>query len=77
MKKQFSTLNLPLALVEELKVWRTAWTAAYGKNVSYEQMIRGMLANVETDEPAVFAALEKMLKDHPELMEKMSNLSAE
>lgn len=68
--KKFVSINLPKGLVEELKVWRAAYTAAYGVSKTYEQMLRGMLDSLEDTEPAVHAAFEKILKEHPELLDK-------
>jgi hypothetical protein len=42
-KIEYTPLNLPKTLVEELKIWRLAFCSAYGKTVSYGEMIRGML----------------------------------
>lgn len=72
-KNGYTTLNLPQALVEELKVWRMAYNAAYGKTVSYAEMIRGMLDSLEDSDPGVVAELEEILKKHPELQDKMAN----
>lgn len=72
-KTGYTTLNLPTALVEELKVWRLAFNASYGRVVTYGEMIRGMLDCLENTEPGVFEELETILTKHPELMEKMSN----
>lgn len=74
-KTGYTTLNLPTALVEELKVWRLAFNASYGRVVTYGEMIRGMLDCLEDTEPGVFEELETILTKHPELMEKMSNYS--
>lgn len=73
MSKNYTTLNLPTALVEELKIWRLAFTAAYGKNISYAQMIRGMLDSLEDTDPGVVEELDLIMKRHPEFMEKMAN----
>lgn len=72
MSKNYTTLNLPTSLVEELKIWRLAFTASYGRNVSYGEMIRGMLDSLQDTEPGVVEELGSMLKKHPELMEKMA-----
>ena len=77
MSKNYTTLNLPTALVEELKIWRLAFTAAYGKNISYAQMIRGMLDSLEDSDPSVVEELERLLEKHPELQEKMANYKGE
>ena len=70
-KIEYTPLNLPKTLVEELKVWRLAFCAAYGKTVSYGEMIRGMLDSLEDSDPAVVDELETILKKHPELEDKM------
>ena len=73
MSKYYTALNLPIALVEELKVWRLAFCSSYGKNVSYAEMIRGMLDSLVDTEPGVQEELESILKRHPELQDKMNN----
>ena len=46
-KIEYTPLNLPKALVEELKIWRLAFCASYGRTVSYGEMIRSMLDSME------------------------------
>lgn len=77
MSKNYTTLNLPTALVEELKIWRLAFNASYGKNISYAQMIRGMLDCLVDTEPDVVEELDLIMKRHPELMNKMSSYRGE
>lgn len=72
-KNGYTTLNLPTALVEELKVWRLAFNASYGRSVSYGEMIRGMLDSLEDTEPGVVEELNSIIVKHPELLEKMAN----
>lgn len=76
-KNGYTTLNLPTPLVEELKVWRTAFNASYGKSVSYGDMIRGMLDSLVDTEPGVVKELEMLLEKHPELVEKMANYNGQ
>ena len=71
-KTSYTPLNLPTDLVEELKIWRVAFSAAYGSNVTYAQMIRGMLDSLEETEPAVVEEMDRMLEKHPELANKLS-----
>ena len=59
------TITLPTALVEELKIWRMAFNASYGKEVSYGEMIRGMLDSLEVTEPGVVEELEKIAEKDP------------
>lgn len=72
-KNGYTTLNLPTSLVEELKVWRLAFNASYGRTVSYAEMIRGMLDSLEDSEPGVVAELDEIMKKHPELIDRMAN----
>lgn len=72
-KNGYTTLNLPTALVDELRVWRMAFTAAYGKQVSYSEMIRGMLDSLDETEPGVVDELDQLVAKHPDLEEKLGN----
>lgn len=72
-KNGYTTLNLPTALVEELKVWKMAFSASYGRPMSYGEMLRGMLDSLEDTEPGVVAELDDIMKKHPELMKRMAN----
>ena len=72
-KNGYTTLNLPTALVDELRIWHIAFCNAYGKSVSYADIIRGMLDSLEDSDPSVVQELEILLKKHPELKEKMAN----
>lgn len=76
-KIEYTPLNLPKPLVEELKVWRMAFCTCYGKTISYGEMIRGMLDSLETSEPAVVQELEQIIKKHPKLLDKMSGYNGE
>lgn len=69
----YTTLNLPTALVEELKVWRMAFNNAYGKTVSYGEMLRGMLDSMGQIDPSVVDELNTIIKKHPDLEAKMAN----
>ena len=68
--KSFTTLNLPTPLVEELKIWRMAFNSAYGRSVTYGEMIRGMLDSLEDSDPGVFEEMGRILTKHPGLLEK-------
>ena len=70
-KNGYTTLTLPTALVEELKIWRMAFGASYGKEVSYGEMIRSMLDSLEVTEPGVVQELEHMVARHHEYMKRL------
>lgn len=72
-KNGYTTLNLPTALVDELKVWKMAFSASYGRPMSYGEMLRGMLDSLEDTEPGVVAEMDAILEKHPELAERMMN----
>ena len=67
----YQSLNLPLDLVEELKIWRQAYMIAYGRTVSYAEMIRTMLDNLDADEPDIVKAMDMLVEHHPELAVKV------
>ena len=67
----YKPLNLPSALVEELKVWKTAFSAAYGRPVSYAEMIRSLLDYIPENEPDVEEQLDQITTKHPELLAKL------
>ena len=68
----YTPLNLPKTLVDELKIWRLAFSAAYGRTISYAEMIRGMLDSLEDFDPGVVEELDTILRDHPEFEEIMA-----
>ena len=72
-KVKYTAIQLPESLVEELKVWKMAYAASYGRAVSYAEMISGMLACLDETEPAVVDAMSKLIKINPELAEKMES----
>ena len=73
MANGYKSMNLPATLVDELRVWQMAFNNAYGRTVSYGEMIRGMLDSLEDTEPGVVDELNQLVKKHPELMEKLGN----
>ena len=64
------TITLPT--VEELKIWKMAFTASDGKEVSYGEMIRGMLDSLEITEPGVVKELERIVEKRPGLMKVLA-----
>ncbi len=70
-KVKYGALNIPESLIEELKVWKMAFSMSCGRTVSYAEMIRSMLDSVPQSDPEVSEALEKILEMKPELKEKM------
>lgn len=71
-KNGYKTLNLPASLVDELGIWKMAFAAAYGRPVSYGEMIRGMLDSLEDTDPGVVEELDAVVKKHPEVLDKLA-----
>jgi len=71
-KSGFTTINLPDAMVEELKIWRMAFTAAYGRSMSYGEMLRSMLDGLPEIEPGVVYEMDHILSVHEDLAAKMT-----
>jgi 2-hydroxy-3-keto-5-methylthiopentenyl-1-phosphate phosphatase len=72
---KYGALNIPESLVEELKVWKMAFSMSYGRTVSYAEMIRSMLDSIPQSDPEVSEALEKILEMNPELRVKVNGNS--
>ncbi len=70
-KNGYKTLNLPAALVDELGVWKMAFEAAYGKPVTYGEMIKGMLDSIKDTKPGVVDEIGIIINKHPELLVKL------
>lgn len=78
MKKiEYEPLNLPKTLVEELKIWKMAFDATYGRSMSYGEIIRGMLDSLEATDPAVVDELDMIVSLHPEFEEKLGRYNGE
>jgi len=71
-KLKYVSIGLPKDLVEEMKVWKTAFSLAYGRTMSYGEILRGMFDSLQTSDPAVVEELDGMVKMHPELMDKLA-----
>ena len=74
-KIKYSGLNLPETLVEELKIWKMAYALAYGRTISYAEMIRKMIDVIPEHEPAVKESLTRLLEMNPELATKIEGKS--
>jgi len=70
-KKRYQPINLPIELVEELKIWRQAFMLSYGRTMSYGEIIRSMLDSIDDTEPDVTKAMDMLVANHPELSEKV------
>lgn len=67
-KKEYVSINLPKELVEDLKLYRKAFSICYAhSDVTYEFMIRGMLDSLEDSDPGVYEEYCRIYqKAHPD-----------
>ena len=63
VKQHWKPLNLPAELVDDLKLWRRAFIATYRREMTYAEIIAGMLTSLESSDPAVFEEHEKLLNE--------------
>lgn len=70
-KTVFKPLNLPEELIDELRVWKQAFSICYGQEVSYAAIIRALLDNIDTAEPDVAKEMDAILLRHPHLQQKV------
>ena len=70
-KTVFKPLNLPEELIDELRIWKQAFSTCYGKEVSYAAIIRALLDNIDEPEPDVAKEMDAILERHPHLQEKV------
>lgn len=74
-KKEYASINLPKEIVDELKLWKVAFAAAYGRSVSYGEMIKGMLVDIKHTAPSVHEEFRGMLERNPELRSRAVSLN--
>jgi len=65
-KQKYKPVNLPEELVEELKIWRQAFSNCYGTSVSYAKIIRSLLDSLDETEPDVTSEMDRLVALHPE-----------
>ena len=77
MANGYTTINLPTDLIEEIKLWRQAFMNSYCRNVSYAEMFRTMLDNLDDTEPDIVQEMDRIIERHPELAEKVGKYKGE
>lgn len=74
MAKDYTPINLPKKLVEELKVWKQAFGIAYSDpSFSYERMIRIMLDSLHLIEPGVVDELKRLTEKNSALCDTLGH----
>lgn len=62
-RKIYTPINLPKNLVERLKVLKTAYCVTYSANLSYDEIIDGMISELETADPKLFQTYSALLNN--------------
>lgn len=62
-RKVYAPINLPKNLVERLKILKTAYSVTYSANLSYDEIIEGMIAELETVDPKLYQTYSALLKN--------------
>lgn len=73
MGKEFKAVRLPEELVDELQLWREAYTRYSNRGkITFEFMIREMLDLFTSSEPGVVDEMRRMVGECPEIGDKLS-----
>lgn len=72
-KKDYAPINLPKEMIEELKAWRLAFSACYGRSVSYEEIMRKLLNSISQTCPEAYRSMESMVENNAELKNTMKS----
>jgi len=59
-KKDYGVIGLPKELVNDLKTLKIAFQHNYNRPMTYEDIIRQMIAGLEDGDPAVYEDYSKM-----------------
>ena len=60
-------------MIEELKAGRLAFGACYGRSVSYEEIMRMLLGNIQKTCPEAYKAMADMVKNNEDLKKTMKS----
>jgi len=72
-KKDYAPINLPREMIEEIKAWRLAFGACYGRTVSYEEIMRKLLGSIKEICPEAFRAMADIVSNNEELKKTMKS----
>ena len=73
-KMTFKAIRVPEALMEDIKVLKSAYEECYGKKMTYEDVLRQMMASIEDGDPAVYEMYCAMQTSRQEMQEKIKAL---
>ena len=73
-KLTFKSIRVPESLMEDLKVLKSAYEECYGKKMTYEEILRKMMANLEEGDPAVHEMYCTIMTSRDEMQERINAL---
>ena len=73
-KMTFKAIRVPEALMEDMKILKTAYEESYGKKMTFEEVLRQMIASVETGDPNVYEIFCTIQSSRVEMQEKIKAL---
>ena len=73
-KMTFKAIRVPESLMEDMKVLKSAYEECYGKKMTFEDVLRQMIANVEDGDPAVYEMYGTMQLSRQEMQKRIKAL---
>ncbi len=73
-KMTFKAIRVPESLMEDMKVLKRAFEESYGKKMTFEDVLRQMIASIEDDDPSVYEIYCTMQNSRQEMQEKINAL---
>lgn len=70
----FKAIRVPETLMEDMKVLKSAYEESYGKKMTFEDVLRQMIASIEDGDPAVYEMYCAMQTSRQEMQEKIKAL---
>ena len=73
-KMTFKAIRVPELLMEDMKVLKSAFEESYGKKMTFEDVLRQMIASIEDGDPSVYEIYCTMQNSRQEMQEKIKAL---
>ena len=70
----FKAIRVPESLMEDIKVLKNAYEESYGKKMTFEDVLRQMMASIEDGDPAVYEMYCAMQTSRQEMQERIKAL---
>ena len=74
-KMTFKAIRVPESLMEDMKVLKRAFEESYGKKMTFEDVLRHLIASIEDGDPSVYEIYCTMQNSRQEMQEKIKALN--